>query len=93
MMTEDAKGDIENPKLSPQTAPPSSAVAATGLGGISSDHRRKWKVIGLGTFVLVAIVLSISLGITLGGNAGGTDSSANASGSGNVALDDAGEFG
>ena len=94
-MTEDAKCDIENPKLPPETAPPPSDVAATGLGGISSDHRRKWRVIGLGTFVLTAVVLSIALGITLGGDAGGTDSSANASGSDseNVALDYAGEFG
>ena len=78
MMAEDANGDIENPKLNPKTSPPSSDVAATG---------RKWKLIGLGTFLLVAVVLSIVLGVTLGGNDGG------ASISQNDVLEDAGEFG
>jgi len=78
MMAEDANGDIENPKLPPKTSAPPSDGAATS---------RKWKLIGLGTFLLVAVVLSIVLGVTLGGNAGGASTSQN------DALDDAGEFG
>jgi hypothetical protein len=89
MMAEDAKGDIENPNLPPETSPPSSDVAVTG---------RKWKWIGLGTFLLIAVVMSIALGVTLGGDGGGTSTSENdalggASTSENDALDDAGEFG
>ena len=78
MMAEDANGDIENPKLPPKTSPPSSDVAVTC---------RKWKWIGLGTFLLVSVVLSIVLGVTLRGDA------SDASTSQNDALDDAGEFG
>jgi hypothetical protein len=78
MMAKDAKGDIKNPNLPPETSPPSSNVPVTG---------RKWKWIGLGTFLLITVIMSITLGVTLRGDGDGTSTSEN------DALDNAGEFG
>ena len=71
-MTEDKRGDIENPNPEPQAATGLSSNASDGASG-KNDPNKKRKVVALSAFLLFAVVLSIVLGVTL--PSGGNDTS------------------
>jgi len=72
MMVEDniSSGDVEN------QSQPAATTDTTATNPYSKNYtHKKWKVIALASFLLVAVVLAITLPLTIGSNNNSTDSS------------------
>jgi len=72
-MTEDKRGDIENPNPGPQATTGPSSNPSDGASG-KNDPNKKRKVVALSAFLLVAVVLAIVLGVTLPSDGNDTSS-------------------